>query len=163
MGPNFSESLSVIQVIQLVLAPGVMINACGLLLLGISNKFTSVLNRIRTFTEEKRKLIVATSDREFQPHEQRRMDSIDRQLTGLLGRARLIRNSIFCYLAAVGMFVATSICIGIDFFVPGMQLRILILCAFLGGMVVVFIGVLFGVLDIMKGYNIVKFEVEVNK
>jgi len=33
--PNLSENLSVIQAIQLILAPGVMISACGLLLLGI--------------------------------------------------------------------------------------------------------------------------------
>ncbi len=163
MGYNLSENLSVIQVIQLILAPGVMINACGLLLLAISNKFTSVLNRIRAFTEEKRKLKLNASDREFHPLEKHRVDSIDRQLVGLLSRARLIRNSIFCYLAAVGLFVATSICIGIDFFVPTVQLRTLILFAFLSGMIVVFVGVFFGVLDIMKGFNIVKFEVEADE
>jgi hypothetical protein len=158
-----NENLSVIQAIQLILAPGVMISACGLLLLGISNKFTSVLNRIRALTEEKRKLAVNAAKRKFLPAENRRVESITRQVAGLLNRARLIRNSVFCYLAAVGLFVGTSLLIGVDYFLPALQLRYLILGSFLTGMLIVFLGVVFGVLDTMKGFNIVKFEVQVDE
>ena len=58
-----AENLSVTQTIQLILAPGVMINACGLLLLGIGNKFSSVLNRIRILNDEKRRLHMRAGDR----------------------------------------------------------------------------------------------------
>jgi hypothetical protein len=163
MNPNLSENLSVIQVIQLILAPGIMINACGLLLLSISNKFTSVLNRIRALTEEKRKLMLNASQREFYPIENQRIESISRQVSGLLNRARLIRNAVFCYLFAVGLFVATSLFIGMDYFAAILQFRYFILGAFLSGMLVVFVGVIFGVLDTMKGYNIVKYEVQVDE
>jgi hypothetical protein len=163
MNPNLSENLSVIQAIQLILAPGVMISACGLLLLGISNKFTSVLNRIRILTEEKRKIILNASERNFLTTEVQRIESITRQVAGLLKRAQLIRNSVFCYLCAVGLFVVTSLLIGADYFVPMLQLRYLILGTFLSGMVVVFVGVIFGVLDTTKGFNIVKFEVQVDE
>jgi hypothetical protein len=158
-----NESLSVIQAIQLILAPGVMINACGLLLLGINNKFTSVLNRIRALTEEKRKLVLNATEREFLPIENHRIESISRQVDGLLNRARLIRNAIFCYLLAVGLFVGTSLLIGVDYSIPSLELRYLILGSFLGGMVVVCIGVVFGVSDAMKAFNIVKFEVQVDE
>jgi len=50
------QGFSIIQVIQLILAPAVMINACGLLLLATSNKYSSVLNTIRRLNEEKRRL-----------------------------------------------------------------------------------------------------------
>ena len=163
MNPNYSENLSVIQAIQLILAPGVMISACGLLLLGINNKFTSVLNRIRILTEEKRKIIHNAAEREILTHEIQRSESITRQVAGLLVRAQLIRNSVFCYLCAVGLFVITSLLIGADYFVPMLQLHYLILGTFLGGMVVVFVGVIFGVLDTTKGFNIVKFEVQVEE
>ena len=163
MKPDFAENLSVIQAIQLILAPGVMISACGLLLLGINNKFTSVLNRIRILTEEKRKTILNASERDFRSNEIQRIESITRQVAGLLNRAKLIRNSIFCYLCAVGLFVTTSLLIGADYFVPMIQLRYLILSMFLGGMVVVFVGVIFGVIDTMKGFAIVKFEVQVDE
>jgi hypothetical protein len=163
MNTNFSENLSVIQAIQLILAPGVMISACGLLLLGINNKFTAVLNRIRTLTEEKRKIIFNAAERDFHPAENQRIESISRQVAGLLNRARLIRDSVSCYLGAVGLFVVTSLLIGADYFVPMVLLRYLILGTFLSGMVVVFVGVIFGVFDTMKGYNIVKFEVQVDE
>jgi hypothetical protein len=163
MNLGFPENLSVIQVIQLILAPGVMINACGLLLLGISNKFTSVLNRIRALTDERRKLIHNSSEREIRPSENTRIESITRQVSGLLSRARLIRNAVLCYLIAVGLFLVTSLFIGAEFFVPMTELRILILSAFLSGMIFVFIGVAIVVLDTAKGYNIVKYEVEVNE
>jgi len=163
MNPTYSENLSVIQAIQLILAPGVMISACGLLLLGINNKFTSVLNRIRILTEEKRKIIHNAAEREILTHEIQRSESITRQVAGLLVRAQLIRNSVFCYLCAVGLFVITSLLIGADYFVPMLQLHYLILGTFLGGMVVVFVGVIFGVLDTTKGFNIVKFEVQVDE
>ena len=91
MNPGLPEGLSVIQAIQLILAPGVMINACGLLLLGINNKFTSVLNRIRALTEEKRKMALLAANREFHPLEDQRIESISRQIKDLLNRARLVR------------------------------------------------------------------------
>ena len=163
MNPDLSGNLSVIQAIQLILAPGVMISACGLLLLGINNKFTSVLNRIRILTEERRKMILNAADRNFHPAENQRIESIARQVAGLLDRARLIRNSIFCYLCAVGLFVTTSLFIGADYFAPSILLRYFILGMFLGGMMVVFVGVSFGVFDTLKGFNIVKFEVQVDE
>jgi hypothetical protein len=163
VNPDLQEKLSVIQAIQLILAPGVMISACGLLLLSISNKFTSVLNRIRALTEEKRKIAVYATDRNLSPAENRRLESISRQVKGLLSRAKIIRDSIFCYLIAIGLFVTTSLLIGIDYFVPTVQLRYFILGSFLVGMVIVFCGVILGVLDIMRGFKIVEFEVEVHE
>jgi len=43
-----------LKAIQLMLAPAVMISACGLLLLGINNKHSSITNRIRLLNEERR-------------------------------------------------------------------------------------------------------------
>ena len=42
-------------------------------------------------------------------------------------------------------------------------LKDVIIMVFLFGMIVVFLGVVFGVLDTMKGYDIVKFEVQVDE
>jgi hypothetical protein len=163
MNSDLSESFSVIQVIQLILAPGVMISACGLLLLGISNKFTSVLNRIRALTEEKRKLIINASQREFSPIDKHRLESVARQIKDLLHRAQLIRNAVFCDLLAIGLFVATSLLIGMDYFFSFSLLRQMILYTFLAGIIIVFVGVVFWVLDTLKGYKIVKFEVQVDE
>ena len=49
---------SIVQIIQLMLAPGLMISACGLLLLGMNNKYSLIVNRIRLLNEERRKELV---------------------------------------------------------------------------------------------------------
>ena len=70
-----NDSLTVIQAIQLMLAPAVMINGCGLLLLSISNKFSSVVNRVRLLNEERRKLFARASDPNFGGPENQRLES----------------------------------------------------------------------------------------
>jgi polyferredoxin len=121
------------------------------------------LNRIRALTEEKRKLAINMMNRESLPMENQRVKSISRQVKDLLRRAKLIRNAVFCYLGAVGLFVTTSLLIGLDYFYPTLQFQFLILGSFLVGMIVVFTGVIFGVVDTMKGFKIVEFEVQVDE
>lgn len=89
------QSFSVIQIIQLILAPAVMINACGLLLLATSNKYSSVLNRIRLLNDEKRKLSKKAGEKNFE--EMQRLESLARQIEHLMARAKLVRNSVMSY------------------------------------------------------------------
>lgn len=160
MNADIIENISATQAIQLILAPGIMINACGLLLLGISNKFTTVLNRIRALTEEKRKLILRVRNQESLPSENQRLESITRQIAGLMIRAQFIRNAVVCYFIAVALFVITSLVIGVDYFAQVPILGLLTLGFFLIGMITVFVGVIFGVRDTLKGIDVVKFEVQ---
>ena len=163
MNSGIVENISATQAIQLILAPGVMINACGLLMLGISSKFTAVLNRIRALNEEKRKLLLHTSDKDFLPVENQRLESVARQIVGLMARAQLIRNAIFCYYLAAALFITTSLVIGIDYFAPVPLLRFIALGMFLCGMMTVFVGIIFGVRDTFKGFRVVKFEVQMDE
>ncbi len=156
------ENISVIQAIQLILAPGVMINACGLLLLGIGNKFSTILHRIRALNEEKRKLFLRAGDHNFTPIENQRLESIARQVKTLLTRAQLVRNALFCYFIAVGTFVGTSLLIGFDFVAPQLGLRVAVLWVFLAGMVILFGGIVFAVRDTLKAFLVVQFEVQVD-
>lgn len=154
-----SDSLTVIQAIQLMLAPAVMINGCGLLLLSISNKFSSVVNRVRLLNEERRKLSARASDPNFGGQENQRLESIARQLDRLLRRAWMVRNSLMCYSIAVALFVLTSLLIGFDYFVVVIQLKSVIIVSFMAGLVIFFLGVIFAALDTLKGYEIVKYDV----
>jgi len=154
-----TDNLTVIQVIQLMLAPAVMIDACGLLLLGISNKFSTVVNRVRLLNEEKRKLFAKAAERDFNTLHNQRLESIARQLDRLLGRALMVRNSLLCYTIAVALFVLTSLFIGFNYFVPVFQMKSVIIGSFLAGLVIFFLGVIFAALDTLKGYEIIKFDV----
>jgi len=153
------DSLTVIQAIQLMLAPAVMINGCGLLLLSISSKFSSVVNRVRLLNEEKRKLFSRASEPSFTAQENQRLESIARQLDRLLRRAWMVRNSLMCYSIAVALFVLTSMFIGLDYFVIVFPLKSVIIASFMAGLVIFFCGVIFAALDTLKGYEIVKYDV----
>ena len=152
---------SVIQIIQLILAPAVMINACGLLLLATSNKYSSVLNRIRLLNEEKRKLFRKAGEKNFE--ETQRLESLSRQIGHLMRRAQLVRNAVMCYTAAIALFIVTSLLIGLSFLIGGFQSDATITIAFLAGMIVVFAGVVFSFLDAKQAYAIVRFDVLVDE
>ena len=47
----------IVQEIQYVLSPAVMVSSSALLLLGLQNKFSSLANRFRALNQEKRVLL----------------------------------------------------------------------------------------------------------
>jgi hypothetical protein len=157
MNQTVSEGFSVIQIIQLILAPAVMINACGLLLLATSNKYSSVLNRIRLLNDEKRKLFKKAGEKSFE--DSLRLESLARQIGNLMRRAELVRNAVMCYTGAIALFIITSLLIGFTFLIPGFQSNSAITIAFLVGLVVVFAGIVYSFLDARKGFEIVQFDV----
>ena len=142
-----------------MISPAVMISACGLLLLGANNKYSSVLNRIRLINDEKRRLILKAGDRNFTPEESLRLESTARQLSHLNTRARLVRNCVLSYTTAAAFFVLSSLLIGLALFQGFVQIHYISTAAFLIGMVMVFVGVIFGVLESRKGYEIVQLEI----
>lgn len=155
-------SISIIEVIQLMLAPGLMISACGLLLLGMNNKYSLIVNRIRLLNDEKRRVVSKVSGKDFNYEETVRIESISLQIKKLIFRARLVRNAVLSYTIAVALFVITSLLIGFKFIFELEKLGSLITALFLIGMISVLAGVLFAAYETMKGYEIIQVEVKVD-
>ncbi len=151
---------SIIEIIQLMLAPGLMISACGLLLLGMNNKYSLVVNRIRLLNEERRKTLRKIDDSEFSYQENVRLESISKQLERLTYRVQLVRNAVLFYTIAVALFVVTSLFIGFSYLFDVTRINSFITSFFLLGMISVLFGVIFAAYETYKGYEIVKFEVE---
>lgn len=151
---------SIVQIIQLMLAPGLMISACGLLLLGMNNKYSLIVNRIRLLNEERRKALHKLDDKEFSFQENVRFESITKQLERLTYRVGLVRNAVLSYTIAVALFVLTSLLIGFGYLFEIARLNSFITILFLLGMTSVLAGVLFAAYETYKGYEIVKYEVE---
>jgi hypothetical protein len=146
----------IVHLIQGMLAPGVMISACGLLLLGMNNKYSLVVNRIRLLNEEKRKLFhLPTMD----PVDSNRLNNIELQISHLIERISLVRNAVFSYSLAVALFIASSVLIGVTINkrTPGFDW--LIVAFFFAGMFAVFVGIIFAAIEVWKGYRIVKIEI----
>lgn len=144
------------QLIQTMLAPGLMISACGLLLLGMNNKYSLVVNRIRLLNEEKRKARYETQhDSGFSQRHQ----SVGHQIDKLKNRMALIRNAVFAYSLAVAFFIVSSVLIGLNNMNTAESLSWLVMVCFLSGMVFVFIGIICAAIEVWKGYRIVSIEI----
>ncbi|MHB1686623.1 MAG: DUF2721 domain-containing protein [Ignavibacteriaceae bacterium] len=157
------ENTSIVQVIQLMLAPCLMISACGLLLLGMNNKYSLIVNRIRLLNEERRRIFKTTNDKEFNYHENIRLESISIQLSALDFRVRLVRNAVLSYTLAVAFFVLTSLFIGLQFLSSIKNINHLITILFLAGMMLVLAGVIFAAYETIKGYDIIHLEVKIDE
>ena len=140
--------------IQVMLAPGIMISACGLLLLGMNNKYSLVVNRIRLLKEEKRSSAYTEKSDNF------RHGSIDLQVNMLFFRISLIRNAVFSYSVAVALFIIASVLIGVNTINANLDLNSLLIGFFLAGMAFVLAGILFAAVEVWRGYKIVKIEIE---
>ena len=159
--PNIT---SIVEIIQLMLAPGIMISACGLLLLGMNNKYSLVVNRIRILNEERRKAIrKTTEDKDFNYQETQRLESISMQISSLVFRVKLVRNAVLSYTLAVALFVLTSLLIGFGFLFELTKINSVITILFLVGMLSVLCGVIFAAYETYKGYEIVNFEVKIDE
>jgi hypothetical protein len=151
---------SIVQIIQLMLAPGLMISACGLLLLGMNNKYSLVVNRIRLLNEERRRSLKKLDDKELTLQENVRFESINKQLERLTYRVKLVRNAVLAYTIAVALFVLTSLLIGFGYLLDITRLNSFITILFLFGMISVLFGVIFAAYETYRGYEIVRYEVE---
>jgi hypothetical protein len=154
------EISSIVQIIQLMLAPGLMISACALLLLGMNNKYSLIVNRIRLLNEERRKVLRKIDDPEFSYQENIRFESISTQLAKLAYRVKLVRNAVLFYTIAVALFVITSLLIGFSYLFDMTRMNSFITSLFLLGMISVLGGVIYAAYETWKGYEIVKYEVE---
>jgi hypothetical protein len=148
--------MEVSQIIGQVLAPTIMISACGLMLLGLQNKYSNIIDRIRVLNEERRKLRGMSLDE----IKRKRRDSIEKQIPRLLDRAKLEKNAILYMYIGVLFFVLTSVFIGIDILSRTyVNFEALTSTLFMIGLACVFIAAVNAYLEIRKAYDIVLIEV----
>jgi hypothetical protein len=148
---------SVSGIIQIMLAPGIMISACGLLILGMNNKYSLVVNRIRLLNDERRKL---RSEEEKKINTKKRHKSIEVQIIKLNYRIFLVRNAVFSYSLGVAFFIISSLLIGLNQINSFFNINWAIILTFLAGMLFVFAGIVFAAIEVWKGYKIVQIEVK---
>jgi len=139
-----------------MLAPGIMISACGLLLLGMNNKYSLVVNRIRLLNEERRRL---RTEEEAKENKKKRHKSIELQISKLSYRILLIKNAVFSYSLAVAFFIIASLLIGLNQINSVAGLSWAVISTFLIGMLCVFAGIVFAAIEVWKGFKIVQIEI----
>lgn len=144
----------IIQNIQYILAPAIMISSASLLLLGFQNKFSALFNRFRSLNEEKRHLKKKGVRETF---EEERLVNLERQLVGLSFRASCVKNAILSTYAAIIAFLGTSffIFLGIYFTV---RLEGMIITSFTIGLVFLLLASVLMLTEVNMSYRILKIE-----
>ena len=107
---------SSLAVLTAMITPAVLISASGTMILSTSTRLGRVVDRVRSLSDRLQELAAGDSADEF--HEERRAMLYD-QLDKLTSRSRLLQRALTTFYVAVGVFVATSVAIGVASFASG--------------------------------------------
>src|SRR2546429_8949476 len=104
---GLSSSLAVLTA---MITPAVLISASGTMILSTSSRLGRVVDRVRSLSDLLPELSRRDSEIDFL--EERRAMLFD-QLDKLTSRSRLLQRALTTFYLAVGVFVATSVAIGV--------------------------------------------------
>jgi hypothetical protein len=105
------EALSAsLSVLTAMITPAVLISACGTMILSTSTRLGRVVDRVRALSDRLEELAGAKAQMEL--YEERRA-MIFEQLDKLTSRSRILQRCMVVFYLALGVFVATSVAIGL--------------------------------------------------
>lgn len=91
-----------------MITPAVLISACGSMILSTSSRLGRVVDRVRALSDKLEELATKHAD-----ETEERQAIIFAQLDKLTSRARILQRSMVAFYLCLGMFVATSVAIGV--------------------------------------------------
>jgi hypothetical protein len=103
---------SAVAVLTAMITPAVLISACGALILSTSTRLGRVVDRVRLLIDRFEEMMKIHVEEEVELFEERRTVIFD-QLDKLTTRTRLLQKSMRVFYLALGVFVATSVAIGL--------------------------------------------------
>ncbi len=106
----FQNLSSALQVLTAMLTPALLLSACGSLIISTSNRLGRVVDRVRKLSDRMEDLIKEPEDTEL-IHERRLM--IEKHLELQSRRASLLMKTMVSLYFASGLFVLTSVSLGI--------------------------------------------------
>lgn len=152
---------AVTRIIQLVLAPVVMISACAIVLNGIIARYESLSNRVRTLIGERIEILRAAKERDVWTDILiERLNEIDTQMPRLMERHRRMRDSVLALYCAIGVFIFDMFAIAGAAQTGEAGPATAALLFFFAGIVLVFIGVVFASMEVRVSQIALQYEVE---
>jgi hypothetical protein len=93
-----------------MITPAVLISACGSMILSTSSRLGRVVDRVRSLSDRLEEMAERNEQGDTAIE---RQASIFQQLDKLTSRARLLQRCMVTFYLSLGMFVATSVAIGV--------------------------------------------------
>jgi len=103
---------SAVAVLTAMITPAVLISACGALILSTSTRLGRVVDRVRMLIERFEETMKTQEEEGIEMFEERR-SFLFNQLDKLTTRTRLLQRSMRVFYLALGVFVGTSVAIGL--------------------------------------------------
>ena len=103
---------SAVAVLTAMITPAVLISACGALILSTSTRLGRVVDRVRMLIERFEETMKTQEEEGVEMFEERR-SFLFNQLDKLTTRTRLLQRSMRVFYLALGVFVGTSVAIGL--------------------------------------------------
>jgi hypothetical protein len=104
------DSQEAIAVLTAMITPAVLISACGSMILSTSSRLGRVVDRVRVLSDRLESMPKGT---ERDESSKERQIVIFQQLDKLTSRARILQRCMVVFYMSLGMFVATSVAIGV--------------------------------------------------
>lgn len=148
-------------IIQQLVAPAVMVPACGLLLLSTTARMNTVLARVRAFHRER----LDAWSRDEAPGSPRarvrelRVEGLEHQTHRLLARARLLRLTMLALFVAIGCFLLAMLLLAARLLAPGSEaLYNAAVAVFVAGVLVMVGAMLSSGLEVARILETVRYE-----
>lgn len=123
---------SILSIFTALIAPALLISACGTFILSTSNRFTRVVDRVRHLSDQLERL--GTGQQQLALHEERQR-TFDVQVHLLIERARLLQRALQQLYTAAGIFVGSSLALGVEAATGVLPNWLPVLIAILGALV----------------------------
>ena len=115
-----------LHVIQLLVAPVIMISAGGLICLALYNRLAMIVTRARAFHKERFDEMTRLTGLPLEQQNsneatqlRRRIDVLDTQSRHILVRAKLVRNSLMGLIVMILCMLGCSLCLGVSMVFAG--------------------------------------------
>lgn len=166
------NAATVAQIIQLILAPVVMVTSCGLIINGLLQRYAAINDRMRGMAHERLDLLgalggevhdiggtLAIAPGHDDPLVRERLTEIDDQLPRLLQRHRMLHNALLASYGAVVTFVVSMFVIAAATLFHQSWLAVVALLMFLLGTAVLLLGVLLTTQEVRRSQDQIDYEV----
>ncbi len=146
------------RTIQLILAPVVMVTACGILLTGMLAHYSSITDRIRALAAERLSLVLMTPAEGDQTLARERLTEIDHQAPMLIHRHLLVRHGILLGYTSVVTLVVSMFVIGAAALADSDVLGTVALFVFFAGTAALMVGAGFIAVEVRMSHTSVAYE-----
>jgi len=145
-----SSSLNLaIESINAAMTPALLFTASSLLLAGLQNKYSTLIQAVRTLNDGRPTLA---------GWERSRSESLAEQIPHLLARAKLVRNAVFMLYLGTLLFLLSSFVIGLAH-LGWAPMGTLVIALFGFGLAGLMVGVSFALAEARLSYRVVRMEV----